>query len=125
MKVTLSYLVGSTNLWEETIRTLENKGKTWLDVLAVQSDDIRISKEKFETLAKNTNYYNGYGAQEVAADLVLIGKNWWCTRGEYDGSEWWEFHAMPKLIKYDKEKESKIKTLLGRWSTVSEIIKHE
>lgn len=36
-------------------------------------------------------FCSGYGAQEVAKDLVLIGDDFWMERAEYDGSEWWEF----------------------------------
>lgn len=41
-------------------------------------------------------YRNGYGAQS------LYGKVWltngvWLDRGEYDGSEWWEYYRYPEL----------------------------
>jgi hypothetical protein len=41
-------------------------------------------------------YDNGYGGQ------VLDGKIWfkdgtWADRGEYDGSEWWEYHKCPGI----------------------------
>jgi len=41
-------------------------------------------------------YDSGYGGQE------LYGKVWmdngeWITRGEYDGSEWWEYHRVPEV----------------------------
>jgi len=41
-------------------------------------------------------YNNGYGGQQ------LDGKIWfkdgtWADRGEYDGSEWWEYHKCPKV----------------------------
>lgn len=42
------------------------------------------------------NYDSGYGGQE------LFGTIWyhdgtWSTRGEYDGSEWWEHHECPDI----------------------------
>jgi len=41
-------------------------------------------------------YDDGYGRQ------YLFGTIWfqdgtWATRREYDGSEWWEHHALPEL----------------------------
>lgn len=41
-------------------------------------------------------YDDGYGGQE------LFGKVWltdgvWLTRGEYDGSEWWDIHQYPQI----------------------------
>lgn len=41
-------------------------------------------------------YNNGYDWQEIPADLVVVGDNWWLERAEYDGSEWWEFKTIPK-----------------------------
>ena len=26
---------------------------------------------------------------------MVVGSDWWMTRGEYDGSEWWEMHWYP------------------------------
>lgn len=49
------------NLWLETINVLTENGKTWEEVIAVQATDIRISKEKFQQIAKRTRYYAGYG----------------------------------------------------------------
>jgi len=41
-------------------------------------------------------YDSGFGCQE------LFGRIWfkdgsWATRGEYDGSEWWEHHTRPEI----------------------------
>ena len=43
-------------------------------------------------------YDNGFGCQE------LFGTIWyedgtWSSRGEYDGSEWWEYNSCPKIPK--------------------------
>lgn len=52
------------------------------------------SQKNFEQVAKKTNYGSGF----VATDLVVVGKNWWLERGEYDGSEWWEYKESPKQV---------------------------
>ena len=47
-------------------------------------------------LSLDFTYDNGYGGQE------LDGKIWfkdgtWADRGEYDGSEWWNYHKCPYI----------------------------
>lgn len=92
-----------TNLWEETMRMLVAHGKTFEDVKYVQGSNFGITKENFEKVAKKSKYYSGFGAQEVAEDLVVVGDNWWIERHEYDGSEWWEYKEKPKQISEIKE----------------------
>ena len=50
--------------------------------------------EEFAKLA-NKKYDNGYGGNEVPLDLIVVGKDWWLERHEYDGAEWWEFKKLP------------------------------
>lgn len=106
------------NLWEETIKFLEENGKTFEDVLFIQGEDFKVIKENFEIVAKKTNYDAGFGAQHVATDLVLVGDGWWIERAEYDGSEWWEFKTIPT-------EKSKVEPILyldrGMWDTLCEI----
>lgn len=64
----------------------------------IQGNDFKITKENFEKVAKKTNYDSGYGSVNVATDLVVVGKNWWLERGEYDGSEWWDYKERPKQV---------------------------
>lgn len=82
------------NLLSETLEKLKENGKSMDDVLWIGSSDGIIHKHVFLELA-NVNYDNGYGGQEIARDLVLVGDGWWLERGEYDGSEWWEFKSLP------------------------------
>ena len=91
------------NLWEETMEVLKDHGKTFDDVKFIQGNDFKITKENFEQVAKKTNYDSGYGAAHVATDLVVVGKNWWLERGEYDGSEWWEYKESPKQVNEVRE----------------------
>ena len=82
------------NLWQETMRALKSNDKTFDDIIAICGDTFQISKEDFIRLA-NTEYDAGFGAQEVATDLKLIGFDFWLERFEYDGAENWVFKQMP------------------------------
>jgi hypothetical protein len=82
------------NLYNETMESLEAHGKTFDDVVAVCGEKFQITKDDFVKYSK-TEYDDGYGAPEVAEDLLIIGADFWLERHEYDGSEWWEFKQMP------------------------------
>ena len=89
-----------TNLLQETILTLKDNNKTTTNILWVGSVDFGyFSWQEFAEIAKNTNYDSGYGGQEVASDLLIVGKDFWLERYEYDGSECWEFKQIPKKSK--------------------------
>ena len=104
-----------TNLLKETTDILEAYELRPQDVKWVGSADgmLAISWEEFATIAKDVDYYSGYGGAEVASDLVVVGHDWWLERGEYDGSEWWEFKRIP-VKKFETEKFSKV---VGGWSS--------
>jgi hypothetical protein len=42
-------------------------------------------------------YDSGYGGQELYGTVWLMKENTWLSRGEYDGSEWWEYNECPKV----------------------------
>lgn len=42
-------------------------------------------------------YDDGFGSQEIFGCIWLEDGTWF-TRGEYDGSEWWEYHAYPEIL---------------------------
>lgn len=42
------------------------------------------------------NYNCGYGGQELYG-TVWFENGTWLSRGEYDGSEWWEFNETPDI----------------------------
>ena len=46
-------------------------------------------------------YDNGFGGQLVYGTLWFKAGTW-ATRGEYDGSEWWEHHRWPEIPDYLK-----------------------
>lgn len=84
------------NLLDETLRVLNSHDKTPADVLWVGAESFgRFSWSDFEKRA-DIEYDFGYGAQEVAYDLIICGEGWWMTRREYDGSECWQWHEQPE-----------------------------
>ena len=107
-----------SNLWEETIEFLKENSKTFEDVLYIQGEDFKVTKENFEIVAKKTDYDSGFGAQHVATDLVLVGDDWWIERCEYDGSEWWDFKSIPIRKRYMKNITNLGK---GMWDTLEDM----
>lgn len=81
------------NLKEETLQIMKNHGKSMDDVIWVGCEDFAIPMEDFWKLA-DTTYDSGFGAAEVAQDLIVVGEDWWLERHEYDGSEWWEYKVV-------------------------------
>lgn len=106
------------NLLDETVEFLEKYGKTMDDVIFIQGDAFEITRKNFETVARDTEYYSGYGAQHVPKDLVLVGEDWWIERCEYDGAEWWDFKSIPARSKYMKNITNLHK---GMWDTLDEM----
>lgn len=109
------------NLWIETNCDLEDHGKTFDDVLWIGCPDFKISKEDFKRLA-NVDYDSGYGAPEVAEDLLIVGDGWWMERGDYDGAEWWAWKEPPK----EPEETRAVSTLVCGdlavgWSTLKDL----
>lgn len=43
-------------------------------------------------------YDSGYGEQELFGTIWYIDSSW-SERGEYDGSEWWEYKSTPEIPK--------------------------
>lgn len=78
------------NFWEETIDALKDNEKTYDDVEWIGGNEFEISKENFKRIS-NFIYDDGYGSQEVAEDIKLVGKDFIMIRWEYDGSEGWQY----------------------------------
>ena len=83
------------NLLQETLELMESNGKKETDVIWVGNYTHKTTWENFKKFA-DVDYEEGYGSAKVAQDLLIVGDNWWLERGEYDGSEWWEFKQPPK-----------------------------
>ena len=86
------------NLLKETKQILKENGKKIEDIKWIGSNKNYVDIEKFIEIA-DTKYDDGYGASEVATNLLIVGDDWWLEREEYDGSEWWEFKSIPKKPK--------------------------
>ena len=112
------------NLLEETVDAITHSGHTEKDIVFIGSfgSGHECSWVEFKVLA-DVEYDNGYGASAVATDLRIVfsgGQQMW--RGEYDGSEWWEYST--PFVKGEKKK--KITRLFIRddqvgWKTLEEI----
>lgn len=109
------------NLWQETIRVLNIYGKNEADIIWVGRKDFRITLENFKTVA-DKEYDNGLGAPEVATDLIVVGKDFWLERHEYDGSEWWEYKSYPQM---PTEVKQVSRVIEGAWDTLAEINSEE
>lgn len=86
----------NTNLLSETLEVLTGCDKTPDDVRFVTDGLRSCSFEEFRSAAANIEYYAGYGRNIISITLMIVGKGWWLERGEYDGSEWWNFKEVPK-----------------------------
>lgn len=92
------------NLLEETTDIMLKFGKSPDDIIFIGSEKSGHSCtwEEFLVLA-NKDYYAGYGATQVATDLIIVFEGGsLLKREDYDGSEWWEFRKpfiMPTEIK--------------------------
>jgi len=88
------------NLLTETLTILTLNKKTIHDVCWVGSftGAYVIMWEDFEKIA-NINYSESYGRVEIVDDLVVVGKTFWLSREEYDGSEWWKYNELPHPAK--------------------------
>lgn len=107
------------NLKEETLEVLKEYGKTMDNVEWVGSADGYIEKEDFLRLA-DIEYYGSFGAQEVASDLVIVGDDFYMIRGEYDGSEWWEYHSI-ELFRKPENRLEVTRLAGGMWDTLKEL----
>lgn len=92
------------NLYEETTKALADHNKTWDDVsyiVSILGDDpveYAIPVDFFIMAAKTIYYDDGHGGQEINPYLSIVGDTWWLERGEYNGSEWWEFKTRPRWV---------------------------
>ena len=64
---------------------------------------LEYTTPEWELFLEQLNFYydNGYGGQELYGTVWLNNGNW-LERGEYDGSEWWEYKTYPEIPEYLK-----------------------
>ena len=107
-----------TNAKEELLTHLTDSGKGVNDILCVEitSDDDGEGMDRLRKLlvgyseddlivflgSLDFNYDSGYGGQELHG-TIWYKDGTWSERGEYDGSEWWEYINYPEIPNYLKE----------------------
>lgn len=94
------------NLLQETLEVLKENNKKEADVCFVTNGENVFAWEEFCEVAKDINYDDGFGTNEIKIELKIVGKDWWLEREEYDGSEWWEFKTIP-ILKSEFKKPNK------------------
>ena len=59
---------------------------------------LNYSENEYEAFLKSLdfNYDHGYGMQYLYG-TVWLEDGTWLSRGEYDGSEWWEHNMLPEI----------------------------
>lgn len=88
-----------TNLYKEFTSILECHDKTVDDVLYISDETgLCYKPEKIIEFFKTVNYDSGFGINFINLNLKIVLKNGdFIIRGEYDGSEWFEYMKVPKL----------------------------
>ena len=96
------------NAKEELLKLLEGKAKVKCAIITngdgwdEDKKDILLkvgySENEWTEFLKSLNfsYDSGYGDQNLFG-TVWLEDGTWCTRGEYDGSEWWEHNQLPEI----------------------------
>ena len=91
------------NFLSETKEMLTEINKTPADIIYIgnisnnPNNIYSCTWEEFKNLA-DFKYNNGFGGHEIPGDLIILfSDNSWFSRGEYDGSEWWEHKQIPKI----------------------------
>lgn len=107
------------NLLQETISAIAESGhdKTEIVFIGSPASGHACSWAEFTVLA-DFDYDEGYGAQIVASDLVIVFADYGqLRRVEYDGSEGWDYIAPFKAPESPKKI---LKLTGGMWSTLAE-----
>ncbi len=110
------------NIKTELLEILANHGQSQdtIDYGAIRFKNHEINFEghirSHQLALMNREYDSGYGRQEVDGTIVFKDGTW-LSRGEYDGSEWWEYNFKPSIqsviSKYqDPDKIARYKELL-------------
>lgn len=112
------------NLLEETLDFFRSSYNPEENIYGIVTSMGIISWEDFKKIAKNDEYNDSYGCQEVATDLMIFHKNGILVRKDFcDGLEGWENIYMDfSTFKLEPADMSKIKTFVGGcWNSLKEI----
>jgi hypothetical protein len=90
-----------TNAREELLHFLENKPDVvclTFSRLQADWDEGPYTTGTLEEILPlmHFDYDSGFGSQELYGTIWFADGSW-ATRGEYDGSEWWQHHTPPVL----------------------------
>lgn len=94
------------NFKAETIMAVKESGHSLEDVMFIGSQDgkYRMTMEEFEKYSDFT-YDSGYGSVEIPEDLIIYFRDKsYIIRGEYDGSEWWNYNEPLDYSENDEHK---------------------
>lgn len=87
------------NLLNETLDCLKVLEIDEKDVYGAYDGKTLLNWNDFKKLAKDINYDNGYGSQEINQSLLIYTEKAILYRHEYDGAEGWKY--VPILDKED------------------------
>ena len=82
--------INCANIYVCTYETLVNGN----GIMSLLFDSEKDSIEILISFLDKIEYDDGFGGQELFG-MILTNKNSWLERGEYDGSEWWEYRTIP------------------------------
>jgi len=114
------------NLLNETMQAIVKSGHDIPDVVFIGSErgGYQCTMEEFVVLADH-EYDSGYGAAHVATDLIIVfSDGQQMRRGEYDGSEWWEFSS-PFIMPTEKKPITKLVGNDELWSNLAAMNEEE
>lgn len=101
------------NAKTELLEALSEIGKTINDILKIAiiiNSDIEgswfkvkgpLHFDSIEALDVVYGYSGGNGEQDLFG-IVLFKDGSWLERGEYDGTEWWNYRKQPSVAELDK-----------------------
>jgi hypothetical protein len=87
IKCAYVYRIAGASYFDSDLKTKYH----YLLKLNYSTEDFRVFIESLDF-----DYDNGYGGQELFG-LVWLIDNTWLERGEYDGSEWWDYKTTPRI----------------------------
>lgn len=70
----------------------------WGDEVSQKTLKLNHSEEDYNEFLNSLDftYDDGYGGQKLYGTVWLEDGTWF-SRGEYDGSEWWEYNVLPDI----------------------------
>lgn len=93
-----------TNAKEEFLKQITGKAKVICAQIWYGYEETKVylnigyTESQFENFLEklNFNYDDGFGGQYLYGIIWYEDKTW-SSRGEYDGSEWWEYNKVPAI----------------------------